>query len=168
MIEIDDIWNFDESSLQKHDGKSRRVINKRSMKVVYRQTIKQQRNTTFTVCCSGRGDMLKAQVIVQEKSILPEFKRLNEDLFIVVQNDCGWQTIATFDDYMVNCVLPEIAHRRENNGVSTRSLLLLYSRASRMNRNITNKAIELKYIFSPSTHILHAFFNHSTVVSFHH
>ncbi|KAA6315573.1 MAG: hypothetical protein EZS28_055396, partial [Streblomastix strix] len=141
MIDIEDIWNLDESSLQIHDGKSRRTITKRSMKVVYRQTVKQQPNTTLTVCCSGRGDMLKAQVIVHAKSIPPEFKRLNEDLFIVVCNDCGWQTIVTFEDYMVNYVLPEIAHRRENNGVSTRSLLLLDSHASRMNRNIINKAI---------------------------
>ncbi|KAA6369939.1 MAG: hypothetical protein EZS28_034534 [Streblomastix strix] len=103
MIDIEDIWNLDESSLQIHDGKNSETIT----------------NTTLTVCCSGRGDMLKAQVIVHAKSIPSEFKRLNEDLFIVVCNDCGWQTIVTFEDYMVNYALPEIAHRRENNGVST-------------------------------------------------
>jgi hypothetical protein len=62
---------------------------------------------------------------------------------------------------MVNYVLPEIAHRRENNGVSTRSLLLLDSHASRMNRNIINKAIELKIHIltfpSHTTHLLQPF-----------
>ncbi|KAA6383885.1 MAG: hypothetical protein EZS28_020591, partial [Streblomastix strix] len=119
MIEIEDIWNLDESSLQIHDRRKRREISKRSMKVVYRQTVKQQLNTTLTVCCSGRGDVLKAQVIVHTKSIPPESIRLNEDLFIVVCNDCGWQTIVTFENYMVNYVLPKIAYRRENNGIST-------------------------------------------------
>ncbi|KAA6400140.1 MAG: hypothetical protein EZS28_004332 [Streblomastix strix] len=97
------------------------------------------------MCCSAHGDMTKAQVLVHAAKEVPkEFKCLNEDLFFVVGNHKGWQTILTFEEYMISIVLPKIARSRENYGKSQRSLLLLDSSSTRNSEKILMKARELK------------------------
>lgn len=66
--------------------------------------------------------------------------------------------IVIFEDHMVIYAFPEVELWRENNGVSTKSLLLLEWNASRSNSNINNKAIELKiYKFTLASYSIYIF-----------
>jgi 4-hydroxybenzoate polyprenyltransferase len=146
LFELCDIWNLDETNDQmKPNGQVAEFI---GTEETTRREPERTVNTTITFCVNAKGKALKVQVIHKGVRKPAQYELFDDDWVIVYVTKSGWQEKMSFDQFMRNYVLPQIAKKRKGSW----SVLFLDGHPSRINPRLWLHSLSLKIhiVFLPA------------------